>query len=328
MKHFTIVVALVMLVLACGPHEKKSPASVIGEKTDQKDLFTAPDTNSLGNDAWSDLVRYGARLVRHTAYFIGPEGTVRRNLGNKMNCTNCHLEVGTKPFGLNFFDSHKIYPQYRARENAILTMSDRVNNCVTRPHNGKPLPLDCKEMLAIVSYIKWVGENYDRQIHEGFGLLPIKYDSLRADAAHGEFVFKKHCVECHQQDGQGKMKLDNSTYEYPPLWGPKSFQEGSSMHRIVKAARFIKYNMPNLKTTWDKPSLSDQEALDVAAFINDVSIHPRPHSPYPAYENIETKPIDYFKGPYLDGFPEDVHTFGPWYEIKKFYTDKGLKVHL
>src|SRR5436190_15111251 len=124
MKHLTIVIAIVMVVFACGTNEKKQPIAAAEKKSDKKELFKAPDTNSLGNDSWSNLVRYGARLVRHTAYFIGPEGTVRKNLGNKMNCTNCHLEAGTKPFALNFFDSHKIYPQYRARENAILTMSD------------------------------------------------------------------------------------------------------------------------------------------------------------------------------------------------------------
>jgi thiosulfate dehydrogenase len=264
--------------------------------------------------------------VRHTAYFVGPEGTVSKNLGNKMNCTNCHLESGTKPYGLNFFDSHKTYPQYRAREDAILTMSDRVNNCITRPHSGKPLKLDSKEMVAIVSYIKWVGDKYDREIHEGYGLKSIKYDSLRADSKRGETVYMKHCKTCHQSDGQGQMNVENTTYVYPPLWGPKSYQEGSSMHRVLKSARFIKYNMPNLTTNFEKPTLSDQEALDVAAFVNDNSIHPRPKSPYAMYPNIKTKPIDFFKGPYLDGFSEDNHTFGPWYEIEAFYNSQKIKL--
>lgn len=324
---YSLSASLLLFIVACEtPHREKEHVAE-PENHQEKSLYKAPDTNSLGKDAWDETVRYGARLVRHTAYFIGPEGTVSKNLGNKMNCTNCHLEVGTKPFGLNFFNSHRIYPQYRARENAILTLADRVNNCITRPHNGKELKIDSKEMLAIVSYIKWLGEGYDPNLHEGFGLKEIKYDSLHADSKRGEQVYAVHCKVCHQADGQGNMQADGVTYQYPPLWGPKSYQTGSSMHRVIKAARFIKYNMPNLTTTFDKPTLTDQEALDVAAFINDGKIHERPKSPYKAYENINTKPIDYYEGPYVDGMSAELHTFGPWYEIEKYYTSRGIKVH-
>jgi thiosulfate dehydrogenase len=317
-----------LFFIACETNRDRQAVPVSSSVADTtKEVYKAPDTTSLGTDAWGEMVRYGARLVAHTAYFIGPEGTVSKNLGNKMNCTNCHLESGTKPFGLNFFDSHHTYPQYRARENAILTMSDRVNNCITRPHNGIELKLESKEMTAIVSYIKWVGEGYNPKKNEGYGLKKMRYDSLRADATRGEAVYLKHCKTCHQEDGQGVMLGDNSTYQYPPLWGMKSYQEGSSMHRVLKAARFIKYNMPNLTTKFDKPTLTDQEALDVAAYVNDTKIHPRPKSKYKAYENILTKPMDYFKGPYNDTFSEDKHTFGPWYEIEKYYQDKGIKIH-
>lgn len=316
---------LIVLFSACeGPVQKKVPVASSEEST--KTIYKAPDTSSLGTDLYDETVRYGARLMAYTAYFIGPEGTVSKNLGNKMNCTNCHLSSGTKPFGLNFFDSHRTYPQYRAREDAILTMSDRVNNCITRPHNGIALKLDSKEMNALVTYIKWVGEGYDPEKHEGYGLKRIHYDSLRADSKRGEAVYQQHCKTCHQADGQGLMLGDNSSYQYPPLWGKKSYQEGSSMHRVLKAARFIKYNMPNLLTTYEKPTLTDQEALDVAAFINDGRIHPRPKSIAEGYHNIATKPVDYFQGPYLDSFSEDMHTFGPWYQIEKFYQDKGIKL--
>lgn len=318
-------ICLLAFVSCEGPERKKVP--VTAAKEIFKTIYTVADTSSLGNDRYSEVVRYGARLMAHTAYFIGPEGTVSRNLGNKMNCTNCHLASGTKPYGLNFFDSHRTYPQYRAREDAILTMSDRVNNCITRPHNGIELKLDSKEMTALVTYIKWVGEGYNPEKQEGYGLKPIRYDSLRADSKRGEAVYMTHCKTCHQADGQGLMLADNSTYQYPPLWGKKSYQEGSSMHRVIKAARFIKYNMPNLLTTFDKPTLTDQEALDVAAFINDGTIHPRPTSPFKCYENIKNKPVDYFKGPYADPFSEDVHTFGPWYGIEKFYVDNGMKLN-
>ena len=99
------------------------------------------------------------------------------------------------------------------------------------------------------------------------------------------------------------------------------------MHRVIKAARFIKYNMPNLVARYDQPALSDQESLDVAAFINDGSIHPRPKPKFHNYPNTRTKPLDYFKGPYVDSFSEDQHAFGPWKAIKEYYVSNGLEVY-
>jgi thiosulfate dehydrogenase len=324
----TLPVFLFVFLLACqDPVEKKEEQKKDLPIAETKEVFKAPDTTELKDDEWGRMVKYGLHLVKNTAYYIGPEGKVSKNLRNKMNCTNCHLDNGTRPYGLNFFNSHKIYPQYRARENQILSLSERVNNCITRPHNGDPLPLDSKEMTAIICYIKWIGENYDPKSHQGFGLKYVEFANLEADPKRGAEVYKTHCQSCHQENGEGKMDLQNVTYSYPPLWGTQSYQEGSSMHRVIKCASFVKYNMPNLKARYEKPLLSDQQALDVAAYINDGNIHPRPKSKYKAYENIHTKPIDYFKGPYPDTFSEAQHTFGPWDEIEKFYTSQGLKVH-
>ncbi|WP_317899042.1 c-type cytochrome [Aurantibacillus circumpalustris] len=328
MKQYFILFINLLFLYSCDTRSNKVPAPKVLEKP-LVEIYKAPDTSDLKDDEWGRQVKYGRRLIENTSYYIGPEGIVSKNLGNKMTCTNCHLNNGTKPFGLNFFNSHKTYPQYRARENAILTMSDRVNNCIERPHSGKPLKLDSKEMNAIVSYIKWVGEKYDPEKHQGYSLKYVDYERLQADPKRGEAVYLKQCKTCHQEDGQGEMNVEGTKYTYPPLWGLKSYQEGSSMHRVIKAASFIKYNMPDKIATLEKPVLTDQEALDVAAFINDGSIHPRPKAKpgHVDYANIKTKPIDYFKAPYLDGFSEKEHMFGPWDEIEKFYTDKGLKAN-
>ncbi len=222
MKRIILFLGAMLVLQSCNTEEGKIPAPKNVEKPAEKELFVVADTSELKDDEWGRQVKYGRRLVQNTSYYIGPEGVVSKNLGNKMNCTNCHLNSGTKPFGLNFFNSHKTYPQYRAREDAILTMSDRVNNCVERPHNGKALKLDSREMNAIVSYIKWVGEKYDPEKHEGYSLKHVEYKGLQADSKRGEAVYMKHCKSCHQEDGQGKMNLENTTYTYPPLWGPKS----------------------------------------------------------------------------------------------------------
>jgi cytochrome c len=125
----------------------------------EEELWTPPDTSTLPHDEFGEMVRYGRELIVNTAYYIGPEGKAGKFLGNKMNCTNCHLDAGTKPYAFNFYSTHARYPQYRARENKILSLADRVNNCIERPHNGKHMPLNNKEMIAIISYMKWLHDN-------------------------------------------------------------------------------------------------------------------------------------------------------------------------
>ena len=316
-----------LFFFSCSTSEQKSkPLSEERITENIKTLFVAPDTSELQNDEWGKMVKYGVRLIQNTNQYLGPEGTVSKNFKNKMTCTNCHLNNGTKPFGLNFFNSHKTYPQYRGRENMVLSLADRVNNCITRPMGGTALPLDSKEMTAMISYMKWLGEKYDPEKHEGYGLKDIKIEGMASSSVRGEKVYQTHCKRCHSDNGEGQMDATKSLYIYPPLWGENSYQEASSMHRVLKAAKFIKYNMPN-DSSKDEPLLSDQQALDVAAFINNGKIHPRPKSKYEAFPNLSTKTVDFFKGPYLDGFPDSVHTFGPWDEIIAYYKKNGLKVH-
>ena len=293
-------------------------------------VFMPPDTSAIPHNELGEMIRYGRDLVLNTAYYIGPNGTKGKYLGNKMNCTNCHLDAGTRPYGYNYFGAHARYPQYRARENQILSLGQRINNCVERPHSGTPLPLDSKEIIAIECYIAWVGTGAKIGAHvKGDEQLEIEYMDRAADPQKGEVIYMKHCASCHQKNGEGLFTPDSATYVYPPLWGMKSYQKGSSPHRVVKVARFVKANMPNKLASFAKPVLTDEECLDVAAFINDDRIHPRPekkHPEMPDYPNKTNKPIDYGTGPYTDTFSEMQHKFGPYKPIIKFYEDKKLKV--
>ena len=64
--------------------------------------------------------------------------------------------------------------------------------------------------------------------------------------------------------------------------------------------------------------LSDEEAWDVAAFINS---QPRPKHPFlqTDWPDISKKPYDHPFGPYTDSFPEIQHKYGPFEPIVAFY---------
>lgn len=323
-----LLFGVTVFVVSCDPGTVEKVTKVEEPEEDEViAVYLAPDTSAIPNDEFGELVRYGRDLVKNTAYYLGPNGVKGRYLGNKMNCTNCHLDAGTRPYGLNFLSTHGRYPQYRARENRILSLAERVNNCIERPHNGIPMPLDSKEMTAIISYIKWLGEGIPVNGRvEGDKGLELKLPDFQLDVNHGKAVYKAECARCHGENGEGKMFANNITYEYPPLWGKDSYQPGSSLYRVIKAAQFIKANMPHDQVNWQKMKLSDRDALDVAAYVNSEQ-HVRPPKEGLDYPDIKTKPIDYPFGPYNDTFSETQHKYGPYQPIIDYRKKKGLYIN-
>ncbi|NVK63970.1 MAG: c-type cytochrome [Flavobacteriales bacterium] len=289
-----------------------------------EEVHTGPDLSTIPEGPEGDMIRYGRELVMNTAKLIGPDGSEGHYLGNKMNCTNCHLDGGLRPYGYNYFSTYGRYPQYRSRENAVLTIEQRVNNCVERPHNGSPIPLGSKEMVAFVSYIQWASQGVPiGEKVKGSETYALTFPARAADPVKGEKLYTQHCARCHGENGEGIWLSDSSTYEYPPLWGEYGYQPGSSMFRLIKAAQFIKANMPFDQASWEKPILTDQEAFDVAAYVNDPK-HPRPSKKGADYNDISTKYVDYPFGPYDDPFSEKQHKYGPFQPIIDYRKEHGL----
>ncbi len=309
--------------MVMGACTRADRSSAVKDRADS--LFSPPDTSTIPHTAAGDMIRYGRELLVNFPYYLGPNGSVGTYGGNGLGCQNCHLDAGTRPYGLNYFSAHARYPQYRAREGRILTLADRINNCVERPLNGRPLPLDSREMVAMLAYMQWLGKNVPVGGNvPGDRLREISLLERPADPVKGRAVYEQHCLRCHGDDGQGVRKPDGIAYVYPPLWGPLSYQPGSSMHRIIKAAQFIKYNMPFDQARWDKPVLTDAEAMDVAAYVNDDRLHTRPFTDltneYPVWKE---KPVDYYHAPYADPFPAEQHKYGPFQPIIDWRKKNG-----
>ena len=75
--------------------------------------------------------------------------------------------------------------------------------------------------------------------------------------------------------------------------------------------------------TYDKPQLSDDEAWDVAAFVNSQS---RPAKDLSKdWPKIQGKPVDHPFGPYADAFSETQHKYGPFEPITQAKKKQNKK---
>ena len=289
---------------------------------DTAKIFQAPDPLSIKAENDAQLIQYGRDLIAHTSDYLGPNGLVKP-ISNGMNCQNCHIEAGSKPFGNNYTAVAATYPKFRARSGTAETIYKRVNDCFQRSLNGQALDSTSHEMLAIEAYIKWLGTTVPKgKTPKGAGLMKLKYLNRAANPDSGRVVFIEKCQSCHGENGQGLPMPEGNGRMYPPLWGDKSYNEAAGLYRISNFAGYIKANMP-FGASYDNPQLTDTEAWDLAAYINS---QPRPKHPFLAtdWPKIEGKPFDHPFGPFADTFPEVQHKFGPFQPIVDFQNKKKV----
>lgn len=283
-------------------------------------MWSVPEVGALPDDEHGRLVRRGRDLVTATYAHIGPAvaDPAKRYAGNNLACSNCHLNAGTKKFGIPIWGLWDEFPQYSARSGGAISIEDRINSCMTRSMNGKPLPNDSPEMQAFAAYIKFLstGTQPGEKL-SGLGAGKMPFLKRAADPVRGKAVYARACASCHAADGLGVLRnpsLPAFGYMVPPLWGPDSFNDGAGMARLTNAANFIHFNMPN-GTSYTQPRVTQADAWDVAAYM--IS-QPRPHRAGldKDFPDLLQKPIDIPYGPYADGFSETQHKFGPFAPIR------------
>ncbi|MBB6610540.1 c-type cytochrome [Pontibacter sp. Tf4] len=289
-----------------------SASDEVPETIVEDEMWKAPDLASLPATPEGDQIKYGHELVKNTAQYLGPEGSVL-HISNGMNCQNCHLDAGTKPFGNNYALVASTYPKVRARSGMEEDVTKRVTDCFERSLNGTAPDKDSKEMQAMVAYIQWVGKDVKKGDKvKGSGLINIEMLDRAASPELGKAIYIQKCQVCHGTEGEGMKPEGSAVYVYPPLWGGNSYNDGAGLYRISNFAKYVKANMP-LGATYDKPQLSDEEAWDIAAFVNS---KPRPTKDISNdWPDISKKPFDHPFGPFTDNFSEHQHKYGPFKAI-------------
>ena len=313
-----LLIAVILVVFTLAVIYQVNPTVFSG-----KEAWHVPSLeNDLPPGTKGQLIRYGYYLTSESPKWMGPQAIdpEHRFSGNNLACKNCHLNNGTLPGSASWVGVTERYPQFRGRENRIGTIEDRINGCMERSMNGKPLPADSKQMKAIVAYMEWLSEDIPEDqldFYAGFpSVTPIKE---KADPVKGKLIYDRECEVCHGADGQGIVLSDPTKgYQYPPLWGNDSYNHGAGMNRVLTAAAFIKGNMPFGQATAEQPKLSDEEAIHVAAYIDSFA-RPVKENAEDDFPNRLLKPVSTPYGPWPDSFPAEQHKYGPFQPMIDYY---------
>ena len=279
--------------------------------------WTPPDIGTVSDDPFGQLIRYGRNLFTDTANEIGPSvpDPTKRLAGNNLACQNCHLRGGTQPYAMPMTGVWGQFPQYRAREGMVDILEERINGCMQRSMNGRALSLESREMRAFSSYMRWLSTGVaDGAKLIGAGTLQIKEPGRAADPRRGAEIYARFCAACHGTDGLGQRAPNGLGYQFPPLWGSDSYNNGAGMGRLLTVAAYAMHNMP-LGTTFNAPVLTDEQAYDVAGYIV-TRDRPKKANLDEDFPIRLQKPIDTPYGPYADGFPAEQHLLGPFGPIR------------
>jgi thiosulfate dehydrogenase len=306
---YRIRLAIVALSIACGAFSCAAPSQVpvskvsgplISSRMTMVAAWRFPENplvdSALDNSRLSNEIRLGFRIFTNTPV----EAT--RFTKSGISCTNCHMNGGQREKSLPLVDVAGVFPEYNRRSGRLFSLVDRIVDCFLRSENaagiadteGELPTTSSKEVLAVSAYLTWLSRGSQmgkspvwrgQNVIAPTKLVPIE----KLDPKQGEMVFMEHCTNCHGPDGQGVMIGDKKA---GPLWGPNSWNDGAGAARVYTLAGIIRYSMPYL----DPGSLTDQEALQVSAFINS---KPRPVFPTKDQDyRIEKLPPDavYYKG--------------------------------
>jgi len=306
------------------PYSRKDMEAA--RKAYAKDASASPPQMPVGADGYyipppeSEIPDgpYGDAVKRGRAIFMDTGLYAKDHVGNSMACVNCHIDAGRRENSAPMWAAYLAYPAYRAKTGSISTLEDRIQGCFMYSMNapaspsGNAPPAGDDIYRDLMTYMSWLANGVPAGTKLHGSLYPkVPKPERDYDVRRGLVVFQQNCALCHGTDGQG-TRDETGKVKFPPLWGPESYNWGAGMARINTAAGFIKANMPFAKPY----SLTDQEAWDVAAFINS---HERPKDPRQegtvaeATEKYHAGEISYY-GKVVDGqllgVGTDVHAGG------------------
>jgi len=232
--------------------------ALVEQMKGKQEYHIPPSDEELPNDKYGDDVRLGKLIFTETYKYA------RRYTGNELSCSNCHMDAGRRPNSAPLWGAFGTYPSYKSKNDRNNTLAERMQQCFRFSMNGFAPALDAPEIKALLSYSHFLSKGVPAGIEmPGRGFPQIVKTGNDANPGRGAVIYTNKCMACHGKDGKG-IRKEGGGYTIPSLWGLDTYNKGAGFSRNKFLAGFIKANMP-IGQEW---TLTDQEALDVASYIN------------------------------------------------------------
>jgi thiosulfate dehydrogenase len=254
--HFSLRVVVGFAVLtslaSCSSGGSSTQASSSGSPpSSQASVY---DPSAVPSGPLGEEIRLGRDAIMNTQKLFP------HNVGAAVDCASCHIAGGTQPRGGSLVGTYARFPAWSKRAKRVITLQDRLAECFLYSENGTPPSYTSKEMIGMVAYIAYLSRNVpigtapeESKTQSFIVPLPKAPPNLR----RGATLYAQKCTMCHQADGAGVAG------EFPPLWGPKSFNNGAGMAHINRMTGFVMYNMPK-----NAPgSLTLVDAYDISGYV-------------------------------------------------------------
>ena len=102
----------VTVLLSCSSEGARVKSEPLGESDHSGSTaieFAPPSPETIPGSQLGEKIRLGYQIVVNTQEFA------KHYVGNRLNCTNCHLDGGLNPNAVSFVGLAVVYPEYRAR---------------------------------------------------------------------------------------------------------------------------------------------------------------------------------------------------------------------
>lgn len=248
------------------PSEPPGAPSATSNPSRSAGSFSPPPAGSEPEGKLGDAIRQGERI------FLRPDRYASQYVGNRLHCSNCHLDAGRRADSAPLWAAYVMYPAYRSKNRRINSYEERLQGCFRFSMNGRAPPLGSPVLIALEAYSYWLARGAPTGIRlAGQGYPRLPQPPLAPDYARGARVYAERCELCHGRNGAGQSSAAGEAV-FPALWGSGSYNWGAGMESFDKAAGFIEANMPLALGG----TLTLQQAWDVALYIDS---HERPQDP-------------------------------------------------
>ena len=145
--------------------------------------FTPPADSSLPDDEFGKVVRQGREIFTHT------DTALPQYVGNHLQCSNCHLDAGTRPDSAPLWAAYGLYPAYRKKNGHVNTFAERLQECFRYSMNGRMPPAGDPALVALESYAYWLARGAPAGVKlKGQGFPQLDPPAQPPDYARGAAV--------------------------------------------------------------------------------------------------------------------------------------------